>query len=555
MNINETAFKYALKNAVEHGGKANINSVMGKVLAEVPEAKSRIKETAKMVKEVVEEVNSLSLEEQENLLSKYEFGVTIEKKEKKLPGLPNVEKYEKIRLRFSPNPSGPLHIGHARTVVLNDEFKKLYDGDFILRFEDTDPRRIDPSAYKMILEDIEWLDVKPDEIYYQSDRLEIYYKYARELLESRRAYVCLCKGEEIWSFQIKGIACPCRDLPDEEQFERWENMFNGNYREGDAVLRIKTDLNHPLIDVRDWSALRIVEHEHPRKKARVWPFMNFSVAIDDHLMKISHVLRGKDHERNTIKQIFIYDFFNWEKPEFIHHGKLTVEGISMSTSKVREGIEKGEYTGWDDPRLITLKSLRKRGFDPTALREFVIDFGVKDSDVSVSWKNLYSYNKKKIDPKAKRYFFVKDPVPLLISAEKKKESHMPIHPDRPEWGFRKYVLEPSDSTIKVMISKEDAVLLDVGTEIRLKDLMNVLIKGKDPLIADMTEDRLDIKKIQWISEGVPCKIYMPNGDISRGLCEKSCLDLEEGEVIQFERFGFVRIDKIDKEVIAYYSHP
>ncbi len=555
MNIDEIAFKYALKNALEHNGRANINPVMGKVLAEVPEAKLRINEVAKIVKDVVGRVNSLTLEEQENLLSEYEFELIETKKEKELPKLPNIEKYERIRLRFSPNPSGPLHIGHARTVVLNDEFKKLYDGDFILRYEDTDPRRVDPSAYKMILDDIKWLHVNPDEIYYQSDRLDIYYKYAKKLLETRRAYVCQCKGEEIWNYQIKGIACPCRDLTDDEQFERWENMFNGYYREGDAILRIKTDLNHSLTDVRDWSALRIVEHDHPRKKARLWPFMNFSVAIDDHLMKISHVLRGKDHERNTIKQIFIYDYFSWEKPEFIHHGKLTVEGVSMSTSKVRRGIEKGEYTGWDDPRLITLKSLEKRGFDPTALREFVIDFGIKDSDVSVSWKNLYSYNKKKIDPKAKRYFFVKDPVLLSINAQEKKESHIPFHPDHPERGFRKYVLEPSDNIINLMISKEDALFLDIGTEIRLKDLMNVFLKSKEPLIASNIEDKLDVKKIQWISEGIPCKVHMPTGDIAEGLCEKSCLDLEEGEIIQFERFGFVRIDKINKDVTAYYAHP
>jgi len=204
-----------------------------------------------------------------------------------------------VVLRFAPNPSGPLHIGHARAAILNQEYVNRYGGKLILRVEDTDPRRVDPDAYQMIPEDLKWLGVQWQEEYIQSDRIEIYHEYARKLIELGEAYMCTCPGEEFKKLKDASQPCSCRDMSVEDNLERWEGM--PEMAEGTAVLRVKTDLEHKNPAIRDWVAMRIVDAEHPRigTKFRVYPMMNFAVAVDDHLLGVTHVLRGKDHLANS----------------------------------------------------------------------------------------------------------------------------------------------------------------------------------------------------------------------------------------------------------------
>ena len=573
--IREAIRRIALINAVSHDGKARVGPVIGKLLAENPELKARVKEITDLVKEVVEEVNRIPFNEQKRIVEE-NWPEALEKKppegEKGLPPLPNVEKYRRVVTRFSPNPDCVLHLGSARAIILCHEYAKMYNGLFYLRFEDTDPKGKKPRLefYDAIREDLLWLGCKWDKEFIQSDRLEIYYEHAERLLKEGKAYVCKCKKEEFRKRILAKQPCPCRDLPPEEQLERWQGMHNGTYAEGEAVVRIKTDLNHPNPAVRDWPALRIIDTEkypHPRvgSKYRVWPLYNFACGIDDHLLGITHIIRGKEHLTNMIRQRFMYRHFGWEYPEAIHYGRLKITGAYLSKSKIVEGIRQGIFSGWDDPRLATLAALRRRGITPEAIRKLIVDVGPKTADVTLSWENLYAYNRKIVDPKANRYFFVHKPIELTVKeVSKPYKAKLHLHPDHPERGFRTLEVKPQNRKALFWISSDDLKLLETGKVVRLMELFNVKIENVAVYAVDAifhSESYEEARKmkaplIHWlpINYGVPCKVVMPDATVAEGVAEKTCAKLKPGTTVQFERFGFVRIDSSNEKLVAYYTH-
>lgn len=552
-NLEEIIYKHALLNAAKHKGSANPGAVIGSIMSNEPELRSKAKEIGPIVNKLTNQINNLSEDEFNKELSKYEV-VVEEKKTKKEVGLQDLPgTHENVVMRFAPNPSGPLHIGHARSAVPNAEYVKRHDGKLILRIEDTDPKRVFEPAYEMIPEDLEWLGIKPDEIVYQSDRFDIYYDYARQLIEKGAAYMCTCDGATFKELKDNCQACPCRNNTVEENLELWDKFEDMDV--GEAVLRIKTDINHKNPAIRDWVAMRIVEEEHPRlgNKYRIYPMMNFSVAVDDHLMGMSHVLRGKDHLANSEKQKYLYDHMGWEVPEFIHYGRLKMEDIALSTSKALAGIEDGTYSGWDDPRLGTLKALARRGIDPRTLYELITEIGVKMADSAISWKKIYGLNRNFLEPVANRYFFVEDPVEIAVEdyEEGPVEVKRPLHADHLDRGDR---ILPFDGN--AYLASED---IKDGVS-RLMDAVNVNIENGNILYNSTSfEDARDQKAkiIQWVpvEDNVNVKIIMDDGSVKTGLGEGSLKQLDVGDVVQFERVGFARLDQIDDdELVFYYAH-
>ncbi len=405
-DLREQIRKAALLNAVSHDGKAQAGAMVGKILGERQDLRSKIKELSIIINSVVNEVNSLKLAEQKAIVEE-KWPETQKKEkieEKKLPPLPNADKYAQIVTRFSPNPDCVLHLGSARAILLSHEYARMYKGKFILRFEDTDPKIKKPSLefYESIKQDLKWLGCKVDEEYIQSDRLLIYYEYTERLIGDGNAYVCECTPEEFRKKIVAKQACPCRNLSAVENLERWHRMLNGGYTEGQAVVRVKTDLENPNPAVRDWPALRIIDtkkYPHPRvgSKYSVWPLYNLAAGIDDHLMGMTHIIRGKEHYTNMVRQKYMYKYLGWEYPEAIHYGRLKITGAFLSKSKIVQGVKEGIYTGFDDPRLGTFLALRKRGITPEAIKKMIIDVGIKSNDVTLSWENLFSYNRKILD--------------------------------------------------------------------------------------------------------------------------------------------------------------
>lgn len=575
--IVELIRKFTLLNAVKHDGKAQSGAVLGKVLAEKPELRTKVQETTLRVNKIVAEINAVSLEEQKRII-KEKWPETLEEEkveeEKRLPPLPNFKKYSVVVTRFSPNPDCVLHLGSARAIILSHEYARIYKGKFILRFEDTDPKLKRPvlEFYNYIREDLAWLGCKPDEEYIQSDRVPIYYEYAEKLLENGNAYVCTCQPPAFRKSVLAQNPCPCRELKPEEQLERWSYMVAGTYKEGEAVVRVKTDLTHPNPAVRDWPALRVVDVEkfpHPRvgSKYRVWPLYNFACGLDDHLMGITHIIRGKEHLTNMIRQEYMYRHLGWEYPEAIHYGRLKIKGAYLSKSKIVQGIRGGLYDGWDDPRLATFSALRRRGITSEAIKKLIVDVGPKTSDVVLSWENLYAYNRKILDPKVNRYFFVQNPIQLSVKGIPRIfTARIRLHPEYAERGFREYIIKPAggENTVLFWISETDAEALFVGKVIRLMELFNIKIEKNEKYSAEasfISESYQEARKaeaqlIHWVPVGadIPCGVIMPNATTGDGIAEDACKKLKPNDMVQFERFGFVRIDKVNGKLTAYYAH-
>ena len=574
--LKEDIRKTALLNAIKHEGKAQTGSVIGKILGEKPDLRSKIKEISTLVNKIVKEVNTLSFSEQKSIVEEnWPEALVKEKteKEKHLPPLPNVDKYRQVVTRFSPNPDCVLHLGSARAIILCHEYVHMYKGKFVLRFEDTDPKIKRPllEFYDRIREDLAWLGCKPNEEHIQSDRIPIYYEYAENLLKAGNAYVCTCQPETFREKALASKSCDCRSLPIEEHLARWHRMQQGGYSEGEAVLRVKTDLNHPNPAVRDWPAARVIDakkYPHPRvgSKYHVWPLYNLACGIDDHLLGVTHIIRGKEHLTNQVRQEYMYKHLGWKYPEAIHYGRLKITGAYLSKSKIVQGIREGMFKDWDDPRLATFAALRRRGITPEAIKKMIIDIGPKTQDLVLSWENLYAYNRKILDPAANRYFFVQNPIELTVrKIPEEYVVRLNLHPEYPERGFREYTIKPegNEHAAAFWVSKKDIDTTKTGSMIRLMELFNVKIEKVSSYSAEasfVSNAYEEAKKgkaplIHWIpvGEDMPCQVVMPDAAMSEGIAEKTCKQLKQNTVIQFERFGFVRIDKNNAKLIAYYS--
>jgi glutamyl-tRNA synthetase len=575
--LRELIRKIALLNAIQHHGKAQEGPVIGKLLAERRELRAKVNEISDIVGEVVQDVNSLPLNKQRRIVEE-KWPETLVKErveeEKRLPPLPNVDRYAQVVTRFSPNPDCVLHLGSARAIILCYEYARLYKGRFFLRFEDTDPKLKRPvlGLYNSVREDLAWLGCKPDEEFIQSDRIPIYYDYAEKLLTDGNAYVCTCQQQEFKERTLAEKPCKCRDLPLEEQLERWRRMLDGGYGEGEVVVRVKTDLNHPNPAVRDWPALRIIDAEkypHPRvgSKYHVWPLYNFACGIDDHLMGVTHIIRGKEHLTNKVRQEYMYRYLGWRYPDAIHYGRLKITGAFLSKSKIVQGIREGLFNGWDDPRLATFAALRRRGITPEAIRRLIIDVGPKTSDVVLSWENLYAHNRKILDPKANRYFFVHNPIELTVrNIPETFTAKIDLHPDYPERGVREYAVTPEgeEGHARFWISREDVDASKVRNVIRLMELFNIRIENVDAYSAEAVFSSKSYRQarkvgaplIHWIpiGAGMPCQVVMPDAASVEGIAEKACEQLRPNDVVQFERFGFVRIDRVNTKLTAYFAH-
>jgi len=561
MDYREIARKWAIYYRNKYD-RVELNSIVSRLVAELPEIKKDIKNIIKDIKEIVDEVNNISKEEAKRILEeKYPELLEIKREERK--GLPPLRDAieGKVTTRFAPNPSGYLHIGHARAIILSYEYAKMYKGRFILRLEDTDPKVKKPmiDAYEKIKEDVEWLiNDRVREIYIQSERLEIYYDHIRRLIEMGYAYVDLCDKDTIAKNRREGKACEHRDKGVEWNLEEFNKILNGEYDEGEAVIRIKTDINHPNPSVRDWIAFRIINPEknpHPwllykfgenyAEKFWLWPTYNFSVVIDDHLMGVTHVFRMKEHEVNTIKQKYIYDYFGWEMPVVINYGAFLVKDLPLHKSEIRKLITEGKISGWDYPFLATLQAIRRRGIQPEAIRKYVIEIGTSPVDIYIDWDRVFAYNREIIDKRAKRFFVVKDPIRVIVEGlELPLNIRIKNHPTE-DLGERDYTIKSN----VFLLERKDVI---DNRYLRLMDAFNIeILEVRDDvarakLVSYSIDDakRMNAKIVQWVCEGsyIEIKILEPFKEI-KAIGEKYLEGLRDGEIIQAVRYGFLKKER------------
>jgi glutamyl-tRNA synthetase len=553
----ETIKAYALKNALQYKGKASQGAVLAGLFAEgLP--KSKIKEILPEISKIIKEINSMSEESQKKEFEKLESKIS---KREIREGLKPLEKAEngKVVMRLAPFPSGPLHIGNARNIILNDEYCKMYNGKLLLFFDDTigsANKMIEPKAYELIQEGLDWLGISYDKkILYKSDRTPKYYEYAEELLKKGYLYVCHCSQEKMQELKVEGIACACREISPELQLKRWKEMFTAKM--GSMSVRLKTDMKDPDPAFRDRVMFKISDIPHPRTKNsyRVYPSMEFSWGIDDHAFGSTHILRGTDHHMSTRIQNFIRDIFGWENPESVYHGQCEIKGVKISKSKGTLKILSGEYTGWNDPRTWSMQSLRDRGISPEAIRQFVLSLGMKKANITTPVENLYNFNRKILGDTPK-YFFVENPKTITIKNTPHLETSIPKHSNT---SLGERIIKTDEN---FLIAEEDFNSIEEG-KYRLLHFLTFNAKKTETNLYDLSFSSIEsplkkIKSFHWLpayKNNIQVKIIMPDGKTKKGLGEHELEKLEIGEIIQFEKLGYARLNKKEgKKLEFWFAH-
>lgn len=550
MSLEQEIRKAALLNAVEFGGKSSDKAIAGKILGAFPDARKNVPETMKLISGIVSEVNRLGLEKQQAEIAT--LGMVVEKKRHvdegpKLPELPNAVK-GKVVTAFPPEPSGFPHIGHAKGALVNYLYAKEYDGKFILRFEDTNPELAKPEFYEAQMDGFKWLGITFDQVINISDTMDLMYEKAEKMLSEGKFYACKCSGDELSELRTKGKACKHRKQAVSTNLKEWKKMLSGEYDEGIIIIRWKGDLKSQNTAMRDPTMLRISKKPHCRHGTKyvVWPTYDFAVAMSDGSEGVTHRVRSKEYELRAEVQTNLQQQLGYKPTIIIEQARFNVEGVEASKRKIRDGIAKGELLGWDDPRLTTLIALKKRGFTPEGLKNFLLRMGVTKKEATVTWDAVEAENRKVVDPIAHRFFFVEDPVEVDISktsaAGKTAEVPSPI-PD---------VQKPRKVTAgkKVLITKAD-FSANEGKPIRFRYLIDGTLDThfKEGPVPERTQ------VLQWVpaDDNVAVEVIMPDASRKHGFAEKNILS-KIGDVVQFERFGFVKLYDNNGKIVAYYTH-
>ncbi len=581
-----------LKNAIKFKGKANPKAIMGKLMKERPALRSQGKSLNPKIAAIIAEVNALSLEAQEKkVLQMDPHALDKEERkieEKKLPDLPDAVP-GKVVMRLAPYPSGALHIGNARMIVLNDEYVKRYNGKLLLVFDDTigttlkkikDPKAkyVIPEAYDLIPEGLDWLGVKYHETYYKSDRVEIYQTEAGKLIDQSHAYVCTCPAQEFRDkYKKPGKPCPCRGKDLEYHQEMYQQMKDGKIEEGGAVVRLKTGMDQRDPALRDHIIMRISDAPHPRigTKVRLWPVLEFSWGLDDHLLGMTHIIRGIDLKKEGDVEKFIWDLYGWKHADITLYGRLKFpDDFRLSKTLARQRIQTGMYSNWSDPRIWSLQSLQERGIRPQAVREALLDLGLSKRGIEFSKDWVYSKNTKLIDDGADRYWFVENPLKLDISdlPFNNFTAKPLLNPNFPKKGTRAVSINITDGSASLYIAKDDKLeqktdkgkvlypAMKKGDILRIKDMFNIQLTKVGAAVAATFESQEKLKKVRKIQaipsgSNIPIKILQPDGKITEGFGEINLRSLTPNSIVQFERYGYVCLKEISKNhIFGYFTN-
>jgi glutamyl-tRNA synthetase len=587
---------YALLNAVEHSGKAEVGAVVGKVLGATPELRSSSREVAAAVIEVARRVNALSLQDQNKLLEeRYPDALVAkglqrakQKAEEKahvtqLPPLPMAVQ-GKVVLRLPPEPSGYMHIGHAMAGIINATYRDMYKGELWLRFEDTNPKKVRKVYYQSFRDGYAWLGITWDHEKNVSSDMDALYLQARRLIEMGAAYSCACPADLVKSLRFEGKACEHRGRSVQENLDVWGGMLARKYKDGEWVIRLKGDLDNLDHSLRDPNLLRVIDAPHPLTGERfvVWPIYDFENVVEDMLCGVTHVLRSS--EFHVALQDRLRALLGFPTVVVEQFSRFNFKGTPVGKRLLRPLVEAKVVTGWDDPRMPTIEGVKRRGILPEAIRQFTLQVGYGKTEHIFDWSLLFAVNRKILDPISKRIFFVPDPVHLTIRGAPARLVTIPFHPTDEELGKRDV---PVAEDPLLSIPSADLAAISPGDVFRLMDLYNVLLLNKDGAVAEgefRGDERIsESRKIQWVVDAdarsketssttrqghsapvavqvlEPSELYLDGDEtlnpksliVRTGLAEPAFADLKEGEIVQFPRYGFVRVDSQGTCVLAH----
>ncbi|SDO51341.1 glutamine--tRNA ligase/YqeY domain fusion protein [Alkalicoccus daliensis] len=391
------------------------------------------------------------------------------------------KKYEEVVTRFPPEPNGYLHIGHAKSIVLNFELADEFHGRTNLRFDDTNPLKEDKEYVDAIKTDIEWLGYEPEELRFASNYFEDMYKQAVSLIERGLAYVEDLSQEEIRELRgtltEAGKESPSRTRSIEENLELFEQMRQGKFADGEKVLRAKIDMSSPNINLRDPILYRIshTEHHNTGDTWCIYPMYSFAHPLEDAIEGVTHSLCTLEFEDQRPLYDWVIAHANLEStPKQIEFARLNLTNTVMSKRKLKQLVDENYVDGWDDPRMPTISGLRRRGFTPESIKQFCREIGVSKADNLVDFRMLEHFLREDLKLKAPRTMAVLDPIKVIITNY--PEGHVEwlpadINPENDEMGMREIPFSK-----EIYIEREDFMedppkkyfRLFPGNEVRIK---------------------------------------------------------------------------------------
>ncbi len=391
-------------------------------------------------------------------------------------------KYTNIVTRFPPEPNGYLHIGHAKSILLNYGLAKQYGGTFNFRFDDTNPTKEKTEFVQSIMDDVKWLGADfGDKVFFASDYFEQMYEAAIKLIKKGKAYVCDLTAEQIREYRgtltEPGKNSPYRDRTVEENLKLFQDMRDGKYEDGSKVLRAKIDMASPNMNMRDPVIYRIARmtHHNTGDKWCIYPMYDFAHPIEDAIEGVSHSICTLEFEDHRPLYEWVVNELEYEHPpRQIEFAKLYLKNVVTGKRYIKKLVEDGIVDGWDDPRLVTIAALRRRGFTPSSLKLFMELSGVAKSQSESDYAMLEYCIREDLKCKVNRMMAVLDPVKLIIDnypEDKVEYFDMDNNQDNPEAGMRKVTFGR-----ELYIDREDFMevppkkyfRLFPGNEVRLK---------------------------------------------------------------------------------------
>lgn len=389
--------------------------------------------------------------------------------------------YTKVHTRFPPEPNGYLHIGSAKAIWINYSTAKKYNGTFNLRYDDTNPSKEDDEYVQAIYEDLKWLGTEPNGgIFYGSDYFDQCYEFACKLIKDGKAYVCDLNADEMREYRgtltQPGKNSPYRDRSVEENLSLFERMKNGEFKDGEKTLRAKIDMSSPNINMRDPAIYRIIHTSHHRQKDKwcIYPLYDFAHPIQDALEGVTYSLCSLEFENHRPLYEWVVDNIDFkEKPKQREFARLNVTNTVMSKRYLRKLVETNVVDGWDDPRMPTICGLRRRGYTPESIFEFVKKAGVAKANSLVDVGLLEFCIRDELNKSAKRKMAVLEPLKVVITnypEDKVEYVKIPDYPQNEETTYREVPI-----TREIYIEKSDFMenapskfhRLKPGSEVRL----------------------------------------------------------------------------------------
>ena len=498
-------------------------------------------------------------------------------------GLKNTE--NGVVTRFPPEPSGYLHIGHAKAALLNDFFAhEQYKGTLLVRFDDTNPSKEKEEFQDAIVEDLALMGIKPDKTTYSSDYFDELYNYAVQMIERDKAYADDTEQETMRDERMKGVASKRRDASREENLTRFEEMKKGSEDGLRWCLRAKMSVDNPNKAMRDPVIYRcnLIPHHRTGSKWKVYPTYDFCCPIVDSMEGVTHALRTIEYRDRNPQYEWMLEALKLRKVDIWDFARMNFVRTLLSKRKLTKLVESGVVSGWDDPRFPTVRGIRRRGMTIPALREFMVKQGPSRNIVNMDWTTFWATNKKYIDPVAPRHTAIlkEKAVKAMVRGGPvaPRTEHKPKHGKNLDLGTKKVVYSQS-----VLIEQDDAKAFKEDEEITLMNWGNAIVRkittSLIPLNNTVTELELELhlqgdvkkteKKVTWLSaegqELIPVELVdfdflitkdkleeeddfenflTPQTEFrSEAVADCNVAELRANVIIQFERKGYYRVDR------------